>query len=338
MQTEHIYAERFLIGLLFAAFALVCVLFAPYLAVFVLTVVFGVIFAPVNTWLTKRMHPTLAAILTTVLVGLMIAGPVAFVVTQIVREASGLAAMLGTDPSAAGIDLVQAKIQQLFPEASVNIIGILHSVLNWISSRLGGIVSGILTAGIDLFLALLALVYWFQDSNRLRSVVIKKSPLGETDTRNILNSLNLSIHSVIKGTLVVALVQGVVAGIGFTIFGVPNAVLWGSVAAICALVPTIGTAIITIPMIAYLLLIGHVPQGIGLTAWSLLAIGLVDNLIGPHLMARGSSVHPFFILIGVLGGVNLLGPVGLFAGPLIVSFFFALADTYASHTHEDTKS
>jgi predicted PurR-regulated permease PerM len=143
--------------------------------------------------------------------------------------------------------------------------------------------------------------------------------------------LKASIHGVIRGALVIAGIQGIISGIGFAIFGVPNAVLWGSLAAVCALVPTLGTTLVFVPIVGYLALTGHIPQAIGLAVWGIFAVGLIDNILGPRLMSQGSSIHPFFILIAVLGGVDLFGPVGLFAGPLVVALFFALFDTYKVH-------
>lgn len=331
-------SHYFLIAFMLGAFVFVCILFAPYLAVFVLAMVFGVIFAPVNQWLRKYMKPLIAAILTTLLIIIIVSGPVAIIISQIVGEASGIAGSLESGTSvvtnAPGVAVLQEKIQTTFPSFSIDIAAYIHQGLQWVASRIGDIFSSVLVVGLNLFLALIALVYWFKDSGELRTSVLRTSPLGDSETRTIMRALSVSIHGVIKGTLIVAMIQGVVAGIGFAIFGVPNAVLWGTVAAICALVPTLGTTLIMLPIVGYLLLTGHIPQAIGMLVWAVFAVGLIDNIIGPKLMSRGSTIHPFFILISVLGGVKLFGPIGLFAGPLVVAFFFALFDTYGTYLDE----
>lgn len=329
MKKTSTASNRPMIVLLLLAFALICVLFAPYISVFVLAIVFGVIFAPVNRWLRKYVHPTVAAILTTILVVVVIFGPVAFVAVQVIHEASDLAVSLQSGSGTTEmIAVVQTRVNELLPSLSINLTTAIHSGLQWVASKIGSVFSGILTVGVNVLLSIIALVYWFKDSSSLRKTIIELSPLEDEHTYAIIDALIASIHSVIKGALVVALVQGIVAGVGFTIFGVPNPILWGSVTAICALVPTLGTSIITLPIIGYLVLVGHNPQAVGMTIWALLAVGLVDNLVGPILMARGNKIHPFFILIGVIGGVDLFGPIGLLAGPLIISFFFAISKIY----------
>ncbi len=331
MQT--ISSARFLAALLIISFISVLFLFAPYVSVFVLAIVFGVIFEPVYDRLNRYLPSFIAAVLTTALVVTIIAGPVAFVVTQVVQEAANVLISLqnGGGDTQSVTSFLQARINEWAPAANINLASYTQSVLSWVVGQAGSIFSSVLTVGLNIFLAIIALVYWFKDSMKLRSAVLRVSPLTSEDTHNILNALAHSIHSVITGTLVVAAVQGVVAGIGFYIFGVPNAFLWGSIAGICALLPMLGATIITGPMVLFLFFTGETGAAFGLLIWAVCAVGLVDNLIGPRLMSRGGSVHPFFILIAVLGGVNLFGPVGLFAGPLIVSFFFALFDAYSNH-------
>ena len=138
-----------------------------------------------------------------------------------------------------------------------------------------------------------------------------------------------AINSVIKGSLVIAIIQGILTGLGFTLFQVPNPALWGSIASITALIPGIGTALVLIPGILYLFFSFKIGLGFGLLAWGILAVGLIDNILGPTLVGRGTKIHPFLVLFGVLGGIQLFGPAGFIAGPLILSLLFALAEIYS---------
>lgn len=325
-------SRHFLAALLIGAFILVCAIFAPYVSVFILAIVFGVMFAPINRRLAAHLPKRLAAIITTILVVFLVLAPVVFIIAQIIGEAGSIIYFFQSGSHVlTSIDILQTKLNELLPTVSIDLVAVIKSALEWLISRLDTVFSSVLAVILNFFLSIIALVYWFEDSQALRKTVLKISPLSKGDTEVIFSALDDSIHGVIRGTLIVAVIQGVVAGVGFTIFGIPNAVLWGAVAALCALVPTVGTAIISVPMVGYLLLIGHIPQAVGMTVWAIFAIGLIDNLVGPYLMARGGRVHPFFVLIGVLGGIELLGPIGLFAGPLIISCFFALFDVYVAH-------
>ena len=125
-----------------------------------------------------------------------------------------------------------------------------------------------------------------------------------------------------------ALIQGILTAVGFTFFGIPNATLWGSVAAITALIPGIGTALVLLPAILYLYFSGETLFAVGLLLWGMTAVGLVDNFLGPKLVERGMRLHPFLILLSVLGGVGFFGPLGFLLGPLVLSLLFALIEIY----------
>jgi len=144
------------------------------------------------------------------------------------------------------------------------------------------------------------------------------------------------VNSVVKGSLIVGVVQGVLTGVGFALFGVPNPALWATIAAIASLIPTIGTGLVLIPGISYLFLVGASSNAIGLIIWGVFAVGLVDNFLGPKLIERGVKIHPFLILLSVLGGIGLFGPIGFLAGPLILSWLFALLDMYPALIKPDT--
>ena len=145
----------------------------------------------------------------------------------------------------------------------------------------------------------------------------------------IFNKLALAINSVVRGNLAVAIIQGILTAVGFTIFGVPNAVLWGSVAAITALIPGIGTALVIFPAIIFLFISGEALSAFGLLLWGVMAVGLIDNFLGPKLASRGMRLHPFLILLSIFGGIGFFGPIGFLLGPIILSLLFALLEIYS---------
>jgi predicted PurR-regulated permease PerM len=335
-------STRFLVFLLVIAFVAVAILFAPFFSALVLTLVFGVMFAPVHFFLKKYIGSSTSAITTTALIAIVILGPVAFIVTQIAREASGIAVSLqsgisDTDTLLGGIE---KSLSELVPWVTIDLSAYIDTVLGWLTGQTAVIFGGIASVGLMLFLSLFSVAYWFMDGARLKQVILETSPLEDIDTKNIFHALSASIHSVIKGKLLISGIQGIIAGLGYAIFGVPNAVLWATLTAICALVPNFGTAIAMVPIIGYLVLTGDMGSAVGLAVWGFFAVGLIDNILGPKLMSRGADVHPVFVILGVLGGIKLFGAVGLFAGPLIVSFFFAVftAYTHAAKRHKNSNA
>ncbi|CAN5738132.1 AI-2E family transporter [soil metagenome] len=205
------------------------------------------------------------------------------------------------------------------------------------SSQVFGIVlshaAGAFTQALDLFLKFfiffLALFFFLKEGARTHAAILRLSPLTNEETTTILSRLAITVNSVVKGSLFVGVVQGILACIGFTIFGLPNSLLWGTMTGFAAFVPGIGTSLVLIPSIAYLFIVGHTLPAIGLLLWSMFAIGLVDNFLNPKIIGNRMSIHPLIILLSVLGGLVFYGPSGVFLGPLTVSLLVSLLSIYA---------
>ena len=153
-------------------------------------------------------------------------------------------------------------------------------------------------------------------------------PIADGYVEEIFGKITGAVNAVIRGALAVALAQGVVAGVGFMVFGVPNPIFLGLLTVIGSLLPIVGAAIVTVPAIIYLAVTGTMLGTVGLALWSVLLVGLVDNFLRPLLMKRDMNIHPLFILLSVLGGLNLFGPIGFLLGPVILSLFAALLELY----------
>ena len=118
--------------------------------------------------------------------------------------------------------------------------------------------------------------------------------------------------------------------------GVPSAALWGVIAGIGSLLPTVGTALVSIPAVIFLVATGHVPQAIGMGIWAFMIVGWVDNLLNPIVISSKIKIPQILVLFSVLGGLAFMGPVGFLFGPLIVSLLYALITIYRDE-YEDKK-
>lgn len=197
-----------------------------------------------------------------------------------------------------------------------------------IVNNIGPVFSSAFSAVVTILLSVLVMYYSFKDGGVLRQKIIELSPLVNKYDRDIFSRLQMAVNSVIRGSLLIALLQGISTGIGFAIFGVPNPALWGGIAAVAALIPNLGTAIVSVPAILFLFATGQVGAAIGLAIWALVAVGLIDNLLGPKFIQQGLHIHPLLILLAVLGGLTLFGPIGFLLGPLVMALLFALLDVY----------
>ena len=121
-----------------------------------------------------------------------------------------------------------------------------------------------------------------------------------------------------------------IATIGFYIFGVPEPLLWGAFTVVAALVPTVGTSISLIPAVVYLAVTGNSGAAIGLTIWGVVAVGLIDNFLGPKLIGGSTKLHPVLVLIAIIGGIQLFGILGFLIGPIIMAIFIAMLEMFRS--------
>ncbi len=328
---------NFLLLLLAVIFVLAFFIFKPFFYALILALVFATAFAPLHQKLLTATagKKGLAAVLSTIAVLVVVVVPLSFLGTQIFHEASGLYTSLvengGTSDLSVSISNTLQKITRFSPvpiEFSTDFSQYLKQGLNWLLQHLGPLFANIAQGLLGIFVFLIALYYLFKDGPKLKTAVVALSPLQDIHDEKIFTKLTLAINSVIKGNLAVAIVQGILTTIGFAIFGVPNAALWGSVAVFAALIPGVGTALVLTPAILYLFFSGETLTAIGLLVWGIVAVGLIDNFLGPKLASRGMRLHPFLILLSILGGLGSFGPIGFVLGPLVLSLLFALLEIY----------
>jgi predicted PurR-regulated permease PerM len=138
------------------------------------------------------------------------------------------------------------------------------------------------------------------------------------------------IRATVKGTLVVAAIQGTLGGLAFWFLGVRVPLLWGTLMALLSLIPAFGTALVWLPVAIYFLLAGAVWQGLALMAYGALVIGLIDNLLRPLLVGRNAHIPDYVVFITTLGGIAVFGINGFVLGPAIAAMFMAVWHIYGS--------
>ncbi len=327
------------IGIAVIVFLLFKPFIAPLIAAFTLAVLFYPLYQKILTLL--RGHKSLASLLTITIVLILVLVPLLFFGFQIFSEGKDfyLNHLVGNQPLRLIPDQVAGLLGPRFGEFQDNVGGYIQQGLIWLLEHVGVIFSSITHLAFMLFITLIALYYLFKQGADFKARLIAFSPLSDHYDRTIIDKLQLAVGSVIKGVLVVAILQAILSGIGFTLFGVPNAALWGCVAMLAALIPGFGTALVMTPAVLYLVLTGHVWPAFGLALWAVLFVGLIDNFLSPLLTSRGIKIHNFLVMLSVLGGLAFFGPIGFLAGPLVLSLFFALLDIYPTlllheHAHE----
>lgn len=328
--------QSLLVGALLIGLVLVGILVLwPYFSTLVLAGVFAIACEPIfRKILFAVRYRWIASLLTVLFVLIVILVPVAFFGTLVFGEAQQIYTSIGEQGSMGSgqglLVFINEKISALIPVGwgNINVENYINNVVSWLVTNLGLVFSTIAQGVLTFALSLFVLFYFFKDEQKIKNFIIEYNPLSQKNALLIIDKIRNSVNSVIRGSLVVAILQGIVTGIGFAIFGISNPALWGGVAVFAALVPTFGTSLIIIPAILYLWLLGEVGYALGLLIWGIVAVGLLDNFLGPQLVKRGTHIHPLLILLSVLGGVSFFGPLGFILGPLVFSLLFAMLEIY----------
>jgi len=344
MQNERL-RPYFLLLSLVGVIALTAAVFWPFLKPLALAAVFAVVLQGLYTRVSNALGgwPSIAALLTVLISVILILLPLSLIGTLVGAEARSLYISLETSGERSAIATMLLRADEAFGsiipgfgelvrDTSSNLDTYAKEALAWIATHTGDIFSSVSRLLLSLFIFFIALYYLLRDGKRVRQTLIEFSPLSDEEDAGVFSRLELAVNSTIKGSLSIALIQGVLTTIGFFIFGVPSAILWGTVAAITALIPGFGTALVIVPAIAFLFFTGATLPALGLLIWGALAVGLVDNMLGPKLIGSGMRLHPLLVLLSVLGGIIFYGPSGIFLGPLTVSLLFALLAIYADVT------
>lgn len=186
-----------------------------------------------------------------------------------------------------------------------------------------------------LFMTLFTMFYFFRDGpamvRKLRSLI----PL-DREYKNAIGARFTSVaRATVKGTLLIALVQGTLSGLTMWIFGVGSPFLWGVVATLLSIIPLVGAWLVLYPAAAIQAITGNYWQAIGILVVTVVVIVNVDNLMRPRLVGQETGMHDLMVFFSTLGGIGLFGPTGFILGPMVAALFLALLDIYSAEFKDD---
>lgn len=162
-------------------------------------------------------------------------------------------------------------------------------------------------------------------ARRIRDAI----PLATDHKRELFGKFATVIRATVKGNILVAMSQGALGGLIFAFLGIPGAVLWGVVMAVLSLLPAVGASLVWGPVALYFFSTGAIWQGTVLTAFGLLVIGLVDNILRPILVGKDTKMPDYLVLLSTLGGLAVFGLNGFVIGPVIAAMFMAVWGIFA---------
>lgn len=327
--------ERYFLFTLLAIVIIITIaMFYPFITILVLAGALTVVLNPIYLWIKRNITRGVAWIasgLTVILFLIVMCIPLFFVGSIVFGQAQNAYTYLVENSNSTSI-LVQkldVSINKIMPNGFVfDTESKIHEIGIFLSNNMARFFTSTFNSILMFVLMVLTIFYMLKDGNHWKKSIIDISPISESNASEILTKLGSAINRILKGSFIIAIIQGLLIGIGFTIFGIPNAALWGVVAGIASFIPTFGTSIVSVPAIIYLFLNGSHSQAIGLLIWSGVLIGLIDNALSPYFISKNTEIPSLFILFSILGGISLIGPVGVLIGPLVLSLLYSVVSIY----------
>lgn len=311
-------------------------IFLPFFQIIFMSLAVSVVCRPlyIRILAVFRGRQGVASFFTTLIIVLALIGPLVAISTQVFRESVNLYEYFVTEGKQDIVSFSSVIFDRVYgavpyaKEITLDVDQYVKNALGWIIQKSGSIFSSLSLVVFNILIFFVALFYMFKDGKKLSVFINSLNIFEEEIYHSIKNSTVSSVKSIIGGTLIIAIIQGCLVSIGLFIFGVPNVALWGVLAAFAALVPGLGTSLVTVPAVIYLFIFGNPAFAIGLLLWGVILVGLIDNFLGPKFVGKKTNIHPVIFLFSVLGGVAFFGPFGIILGPLSVSFLYILIEVY----------
>jgi predicted PurR-regulated permease PerM len=311
----------------------------PFLNVILWATVLVILFYPVHRRLLLRIkQPSLAALVSCVLVILIILVPIALITLAVVNELAGAAATVEAsvnyllDPNSRFTgpilnflnrftDLTQLRSQEFLVER-------LRGISGQLAGRTLGFIGGVLGAIVQTFFTIFTMYYLFRDGENISRTVRDSLPLEREQADSIMIRTREVIDASVYGVVTVAAIQGTLGGLAFWALGLPSAIIWAVVMTFLSMVPMLGAFLVWVPAAIYLALTGHYVKALLLAAWGTLVIGMIDNFVRPKLVGSRTRLHELLIFFSVLGGLNVFGVLGVVLGPVVLALTLSLIDVY----------
>ncbi|MFA5103955.1 MAG: AI-2E family transporter [Candidatus Margulisiibacteriota bacterium] len=269
--------------------------------------------------------------------------PFVFIMVQVFNEINDIAAVLSNTMKPGQIEKaldfisgnpyispVKMFIEQQIASLEIDLLGgayqAAESLAKYMASHSIALIKNITWFIAEIFIVLISVFFMLKDSDKLIKTVKSFSPFKPEETSILLSKIRDTVYATVFGGIIVALAQGTLGGIGFYLLGLPSPVLWGTVMALLAMIPFLGAPVVWFPVVVVLLMKGLLFKAVMLFIWGAFVVGLVDNLLRPIVIGSRTQLHPLLVFFSVFGGLILIGPIGIFIGPVMLSLTLTTAD------------
>lgn len=316
----------------------------PFLQTLLLAALLAGLCRPLYKWMVRLLggRRSLASASTLLLLFLLIVGPLSAFVGIVVQQAVNVSnqaipwvqAHFGT---ATSFDVHDWLVQRfpLIADFVPSQAEIVNSIGTAAKAAGGFLVAGAssITAGtagflLNFFVMIYAMFFFLRDGRLILEKIFYYMPLAPEDENRMLERFISVTRATVKGTLLIGLIQGALAGIAFYFAGIDGAAFWGTIMVVLSVVPGVGAALVWVPTVIYLYIIGQPVAATLLGIWCAAVVGTVDNVLRPTLVGKDAEMPDLLILVGTLGGLFFFGPIGFIIGPVVCGLFLTAWDIY----------
>ncbi len=318
----------------------------PFLQPLVLGAMFAGLSYPLYRWIVAKLggRSSLAAGITLFFLFILIVGPISAFVGVVVNQALAISneaipwlqqhfgAVRTLDMHDWAVQRFPALAEYVPSQEQIleNLGAVAKSTGAFLVTGVSRMTAGTATFILNFFVMLYAMFFFLRDGRMILRKIFYYTPLSHEDEVRVLEQLASVTRATIKGTIVIGIIQGGLAGLGFWVAGIGGAAFWGTIMAVLSVVPGIGSALVWIPAVIYLFLTGQTLAAILLASWCVAVVGTVDNILRPTLVGKDAKMPDLLILVGTLGGLFLFGPIGFIVGPIVCGLFLTVWDIYGT--------
>lgn len=320
-------------------------LLIPYYAAVFWAVILAIIFFPVHTRLKRLLknRRNIAALLTVLMCICLVIIPAMIILGSLIQEGASLYQRISSNEIDLNAYLV--RIQNALPAFVENWLNTLklgnfadlrQNISSGLMQASRAVAGSVLSFGqntmqffISFGIMLYLLFFLFRDGAELGRTVRHAIPLSDDYTRQFLDKFAAVVRATVKGNIIIAMIQGTIGGVAFWALGIEAALLWGVTMTFFSMLPAIGAALVWVPAALWLIMMGAWLKGLILVLIGVLFIGLIDNLLRPPLVGKGTRLPDYVVLISTVGGMSLVGINGFVIGPLIAALFIAAWSLFA---------
>jgi predicted PurR-regulated permease PerM len=175
-----------------------------------------------------------------------------------------------------------------------------------------------------LFIMMVAMVYFLTDGRELLDTVLRFTPLTDEDKKELIGIFTSVTRATLKGTVVIGIVQGGLGGLAFWFAGIQGVVFWAALMAVSSVIPSVGTALVWVPMVGYLGLSGQIGAAVAVGLWCAIIVGSADNILRPLLVGKDTDMPDIIVILTTFGGIALFGVTGILLGPIIGALYITV--------------